>query len=391
MRNTIRGTVRSTQGRCAWIATILGVLTVFASVLTAADADTTNFKTGADLKKQLATATGISWSGVPIREGLTRLGRTHEVAVMLDRRADSSHELELECKGLPLEQVLQLIALRSDLATCTIQNVVYIGSIETVAGLSTANGRFKQHLDRLPANAKRYWETSKSAEWAEGTIPGDLVKEWFSDSSIKVINEEVLPHDLWPQISLPAMPRYVQLSLILAGFGLTCEISSDGSQARFSPIPVPAVTTQRVPLSVTTKRDELLATLKKELPTAKFRLEGSQLVFDGKPSDFAQVQKAVKGLPLDNSATVGDTPAGEKRFTLTAQRQPAGAILKAIAKEQGLTFEFPPQLLGRLKELVNIDAKNVTLAELLDQTVGPLGMKASVQGKALKVVDNPGQ
>lgn len=393
MRSTIRGSVRITQLGLTWVALAFFVFVIKATDSHAADAEAITLKSGTEFKKQLATPVGLSWSEVPLREGLSRLARAHEVAVFLDRRADPSQELAFECKSLPLEQVLQIIALKSDLAYYSLPSAVYLGKIESVSGFAAANSRLKQHLDRLSPAAKKYWSTSQAVSWPEGTIPADVLQDWFKATSIQLTNPDALPLDVWPAIQLSAMPRFEQLSLLLAGFGLTCEFSSDGKLARLSPIPVPNSTIQKFPLAVKAQGEELVANLKKELPTSKFRIEGSQLVFEGKPADFATVQKVIKGIPLGNETASNNTSSSpaDKRFTLTAQQQPAGAILRAIAKEQGLTLEIPPQLLSRLKEQVNISAKNVTLSELLEQAIGPLGLKATVEGKSLKIQDDPGK
>lgn len=393
MRSTIRGSVRITQLGLTWVALAFFVFVIRGTFSFAADAEAITLKAGTEFKKQLTTPVGLSWSEVPLREGLSRLARAHEVAVFLDRRADPSQELAFECKSLPLEQVLQIIALKSDLAYYSLPSVVYLGKIESVSGYAAANSRLKQHLDRLSPVAKKYWTTPQPANWPEGTIPADVLQDWFKATSIQLTNPDALPLDVWPAIQLPAMPRYEQLSLLLAGFGLTCEFSSDGKLARLSPIPVPNSTIQKFPLAVKAQGEELVANLKKELPTSKFRLEGSQLVFEGKPADFSTVQKVIKGIPLGNETANSNTSTSpaDKRFTLTAQQQPAGAILRAIAKEQGLTLEIPPQLISRLKEQVNISAKNVTLSELLEQAIGPLGLKATVEGKSLKIQDDPGK
>lgn len=285
----------------------------------------------------------LEWGDVPLRQRLTEFGKKYNVPIFLDRRVDPDQRMDLSAQDLPVEGVLSLAAQKLKLGTCTVGKVHYIGPKSTASRLTGVIAQRKLDLRKLPPQARTVWNKSKELQWDEAASPRDIAAALAQEAGAELENLEQIPHDVWPAYDLPAMTLTERLSLVLAGFDLTFRVSEDGSQIRVT-----------------------------QLPPDKVAASGQE-------RDSGDVPQA------GTTKTITKGPI-KKVFSMTVQKQPAGAVLSTVAKQMGKEFKFDPSLRDKLREDVSFTVKDVTLEELLAKTLTPLGLSCKVTEKTLEVI-----
>jgi hypothetical protein len=286
----------------------------------------------------------LDWGDVPLRDRLTEFGKKYGVSVFLDRRVDPDQKIELSARDLPVEGVLALAAEKLKLGTCTIGKAHYIGPKGMADVLPTLVALRKRELAQSPARAA--WNKAKELKWKEASSPRELAAALAEEAGATLENPEQIPHDLWPAYDLQAMTLTERLTLVLAGFGQTFQVSEDGGQIRVAPIP----------------QDDSLTAAK----------EGETVETLG-----AGVKKTTtKGPP-------------KKVFSMTVQKQPAGAVVNTVAKQLDKQFKYDPSLREKLREDVTFTVKDVSLDELLTKTLKPLGLSYKMTETAIEIIPLP--
>ena len=286
----------------------------------------------------------LEWAEVPLRERLTEFGKKYSAAVFLDRRVDPDQKIELSARDLPVEGVLALAAEKLKLGTCLVGKVHYIGPKGMADVLPAIVAQRKRELARSQVRAA--WNKSKELKWDEASSPRELAAALAQEAGATLENAEQIPHDVWPAYDLPAMPLTERLILVLAGFGLTFQVSEDGGQIRVTPIP----------------QDNSLTAGKK-----------GQTVETLGPG----VKKTTtKGPP-------------KKVFSMTVQKQPAGAVVSTVAKQLDRQFKYDPSLRDKLREDVSFTVKDVSLDELLTKALNPLGLSYKITETTLEIIPLP--
>lgn len=286
----------------------------------------------------------LDWAEVPLRERLTEFGKKYGVAVFLDRRIDPDQKIELSVRDQPAEGVLALAAEKLKLGSCTLGKVHYIGPKGMTSVLPALVAQRKRELAKSPARAA--WNKVKELQWAEAASPRDIAAALAQEAGLTLENPEQIPHDIWPAYELPAMPLAERFTLVLAGFGLTFQLSEDGSQIRVTPIP-----------------------------------QDTSLAAGGENETVETLGPGVK------KTTTKGPP--KKLFSMTVQKQPAGAIVNTVAKQLDKQFKYDPSLRDKLREEVNFTVKDVSLDELLTKTLKPLGLSYKITDEAVEVIPLP--
>jgi hypothetical protein len=77
--------------------------------------------------------------------------------------------------------------------------------------------------------------------------------------------------------------------------------------------------------------------------------------------------------------------AGPSEFTLTVENQPAGAIVRHIAKQLKLTLEVAPDAVEPLEKLVSVKAERLRLDDLLAAVLRDTGLRCDREDDRLRV------
>jgi hypothetical protein len=343
------------------------------------------WKTGPQFQKQLDAPLSLTWSERQLADGLRSLSQSVGVAIFLDRRIDPSQSLELTAPNEPLQLVLAKIGGQVKARVTSVGACVYLGPAQTADNLSTVAALRRGEVAALPAEAKQRLLRSQAWQWSELAEPRQLLADLARQASVTVQNPEQIPHDLWPAQSLPPLPWVDRLSLLLAGFGLTFEIGGQGTLVRLVPLPATAALEK----TYSTRGDaaDLALQLRRIVPQAAIRTETGKLHVSASQDDHDKIERLLAGQSVKTVKPVKPgTGGGEKRYTLTVENQPAGAVLKTVAGALGKELKYDEALLEKLNTNVSFTVKDVPLDELLKKTLQPLGLAYRLDEKALEVI-----
>jgi hypothetical protein len=342
-------------------------------------------QTGAAFRQALAQPVdAVSWSAKPLRGALERIVETQHVAVMLDRRIDPDQLIEFSASGLPLESLLAELAEKYGAGVSHIGSAVYIGPRETTDVLATVVQERRQQIEQLPAAAKAKLLRTSPWEWKRMTTPISLLGELETAYGVKIVGKDKMPHDLWPAVQLPPLGFAEKLSLVLAGFGVTFELSPDGGTARLVPLPKQSTLTKTYPAGANAA--QLAEQFAAQFPQAKIRAQGRDLAVEGP----YEVHDAIARLLAGERVRPPPQPApseGKKNYTLTVTNKPVGGVMIALGKQLGKEIVFDVKVERRLTNEISVSVKEVSLAELLKSVVTPAGLKYELQENKIRVFD----
>lgn len=332
------------------------------------------WRTGAELVKQLRLTASIQSSEIELKQRLDKLAEVYRVAIFLDRRVDPNQLIEFSVSDVALEELLARLAHQVGAASTRLGSIVYIGPPRTAGILSTVAAERRKELTergRSPGRAAAW-------SWLELSEPRQLLVDAARQGQWAIVNPELVPHDLWASADLPPLDLAERLTLLLAGFDLTFEVAGDG-RLRLMPMPKDLAYEQvYFPADVA----QAAATLKRDFPRLTARREGSRLIVRGGYDDHERIAPQLAGTPK----TAAKTKGGETLYTLTVERKPAGSVVSTIAKRLGKQFRYDPALREKLSQNVSLTVKDVSLEELLQQTLGGLGLSYRVTEEAIEIV-----
>jgi hypothetical protein len=181
--------------------------------------------------------------------------------------------------------------------------------------------------------------------------------------------ERAVPHDLWPAADLPPLPWPDRLSLLLAGFDLTFTV--DLTQRRVELVPYPDEPRIEKLLAVKGTATQVAADWADRFPQAEVRVAGGKLAVRARFEELEIMERVARGERVERARVV----AGPSEFTLTVENQPAGAILRHIAKQLKLTLEIAPDAVEPLEKLVSVQAERLRLEDLLAAVLRDTGLR----------------
>jgi hypothetical protein len=338
-------------------------------------AQPTAWLAGAELQRQMRAIVHLEWAEVELRDGLSKLAADQGVCLFLDRRVDPGQKVTFQAGGIPLEELLQRLALQLRLGIAQIGPVTYLGPPHTAGALPTVAALRRKEASQHPVLASR---RAESWRWEELAEPRQLLGELAASWQLSVANVDALPHDLWPACDFPPLVPSDRLTLLLAGFDLTYELPRGASELRLVPLPAEAEYEQ----AYTPRGDaaRAAANLKQKVPGITIRREGSRLIIRGKFEDHETVARLLAGQTVTRRVT------GATTYTMRVERQPAGAVVNTVATRLGKKMSFPPELREKLSQPVTFSVKDATLEQLLTEALSPLGLGFRITDEAIEVI-----
>lgn len=260
-----------------------------------------------------------------------------------------------------------------------VDSVVYVGSRPVAERLATLAALRRDDVKRLPTAARVRFSVTSAWKWEDLSTPRELLTQLADSANAKVVNIDQVPHDLWAAGNLPALPLTDRISLLLAGFDLTFEIAKDGSAIRLASIPAEVVIERRY--SPTGTLNSAATTIATAFPDVIVKKSGAQLDITGRLETHELIERMIRGEPARRT----ETTASSKRFDLRVENQPVGAIIKAIADREALQLKFDIAAQAKLQQRISIDVKQLTLDELLSETLSSLGISHRIEAGVLEL------
>ena len=274
----------------------------------------------------------VHWSSVPLSQALERLGETQKIGVFLDRRVDPSWTIEFKASLRPVGALLDELADSLGLGCCRFDSVMYIGPKHAAQALATSRTPVPALNRRVPLKIPFLSE------------PKIVLEVLANNNGMSWRNLNQLPHDLWPQRTLPPMPLFQLFDLLLVGFDVTFELEEDGKTLRIVPLRQP----------------------------------------DTVPSTVEPVQDETKP-----SATALPVPLSRRRFTLTITDQELDGVLRSLTERINLKLEIDEASLAKknvtLRQRISFEVKNATVGELFRSALSPLKLEFTIRGDTIRV------
>lgn len=368
---------------------LMGVLTAqFLLLGSLAQAqETIDWRTEADLEKQLQSTFDLTWEEVPLRDGLMRLAQTQRVAIFLDRRVDPDQTITMKFSNERLELGLQRIAAELGIGMSRVGDVIYLGPEETASRLPTV-----AELQAQFAKSSGYPEAVKLLDrkrygWPKLSTPEEILTDVAVSSGMRWNNlEVVIKHDLWPAVDFPAMKTTEYLTLILAGYHASYRFNKtdDGVELQLIPIPEELSLTRVYPYAG--NHDEAIEKITQLFPEAKVQSDGKRkLAVTGPQQVQDQVAKLLRGGTARNTVV---TP-GDKRYTLKIEQLPLGPVLNALEQQLGMEFEVPDDMEQALTQRISFSVKTVDVKGLLDAVFEGTDLTYEIQEKKIVISKKP--
>jgi hypothetical protein len=357
---------------------------VFALVFTSvhpAMAQSSAVLSGSEFLEQLRQPSGIAWSDMPLRLAIETLGRDQQIGVMLDRRTDPGRLISLNVAPQPLEHLLTTLARQTGLGVCYVDAVAYFGPTETTQILATVAAMRRREAEQLPREAAHRCTRVNSLRWPMLAVPRELITELAGEARLDIVNADLVPHDLWPAVALPPLPWADRMTLVLAGFGLTFEFTSEGAAIRLTPMPKTAAIVQTYPGKG--HAQENARRIAAGFPEAQVTVEGDQLRIAGPWEVHRAVEELMQGKRVSRRQ-----PSNTQRrtvYTLQVENEPVGGVILALAKQLNLKVEISTVTEGKLEERISFHVTDVTRDELLQAVLAPVNLRFRVTGGELQV------
>lgn len=368
--------------------------------------------TAAARRKTLQTPVGqVSWAHAPVKAALTKFTRSHNLALVIDRRMNPELTINRTCRGAAIPLILRdaLGSLEaptrmtphpeSAFALSQIGDVLYIGPAEYARKLQTV---LSLQEDKIPAAAKKSWSRKSALTWPELAQPRDILQKIAKKYQVKITNLKTVPHDLWQANSLPEMTLTEQLTLILGQFGLTYAFDpkdTSGKTLEIRPLEPAEITVRQ---AYPANRQPRLDTVREIFPEAEISESGGKISISG-PVEVHRFMQAeslkavtlnVGGFPKDQAAEKAEAALADVRFTGKIEG-PFLAIMKRLCEDNHMQLLTDQETLsaGGVSENLIIHASpvNRTLEELLRDVAGVANCTIKITGNQVRILPKAGE
>ncbi|MFI4874454.1 MAG: hypothetical protein ACIALR_03925 [Blastopirellula sp. JB062] len=342
-----------------------------------------DWNTGVAFEKRLETRVDLHWEEVPLSDALDRLAKSQEIAFFLDRRINPDQLISISAKETPLDLVIQMLAQKASAGSCQVGSAVYIGPPDTAEKLATVAAVQTDFARQSRDGVVHALFEKEAVSWPELTEPRRLLTKLAERNRLSFGNlEAAVPHDLWRAGELPEMAVSESLTLLLAGFGATYRFSEDASgepQLQLIPLPEDPRLTRRISFRGNAK--EAATKITTEFPKLTVSTQPGALILTGKAEEITLAGEMLRGETIRRTNV---TP-GEKRYTLTVEQQPLGAVLNSLAKSLSLELEVADEAQSALHQRISFSVDKVDVPRLLEAVFAETTLRYEKDEQTLKV------
>jgi len=322
------------------------------------------------------------WENKALRLGVNELGRTHGIDVWLDRRLDPQQEISLrfpaESAPPTLYGALMSIAKLAGAAVGMIENIAYIGPIESVARVQCAAVVLYDRMHRFSGDRS---PMAPPLEWADISSYNDILAQIAQGSGWSIAGR--LPHDLlhagrWNSPATLA----TQLTLLLAGFDMTAEPTGPralrlvplGKNTEWQTIYQPSelVGTRLSPTAI--------QQLQRRFPSARAVQQPSGWHVSG-PTDFHLALMTPPPPQLNANASRWQ----RMRWTFQVKNKPAKVVLDSLSTSIGFDTHWSSTALEKGNQTISFEVANADLDTLLQAFARASGLQVIRQGSVVQI------
>lgn len=337
------------------------------------------------------------WGSIELRSVLMRIQKDREVAVLLDRRVDPNATYEVRFTGEQLRDAFARLAQLADAGVSLPENVVYIGPAESAHWLLTAieQGETALASAELKIPERRQFDlcARKTVPWQDLTEPREILQQIASLYQLTIEGLDDVPYDLWAAGTLPSVSAAEALTLVTIQLDLRWEWQPGGREIRLLPWRPPALLERRYRPRGKNVQDAAKVWAE-ELADAEVHVEGAEIVVKGRTEDqrLARVLRTTGTLPRRTVPAANTAALRNRRYTLTAVRLPASAILKELEKS-GATFVYDAAALQAagvsLDQPVTLEVSQVDADAFFKTLFDPLNIAFAIDDRTVTLSPKP--
>lgn len=366
-----------TLGRILATATML-TCTIIQTVQAQTTPQDRDFLTGVAFQQRLQGPVTSQWK-LPLRDLVYSLESNFQICIFLDRRIDPQQTISLQVENTSLEQTLRRLALTAKADLCFIRDVVYLGPTPTCHLLATVAEIHAQNLRATAATGSRAVLTKPvSLQWQRLAQPRTILTQEATRAQLAFSNPEAIPYDLWNAGSLAQLPFAHRTTILLAGFNKTFQFIDDQTMLVIE-FPSQASLQKIIQRKISPAN---LAKVKTQFPKLELQVRPEGISVQGRWEDIAEFEKLLAG---GKSTITKPATTGMQVYTLTVENQSTQAILQAVAQQSDLKIQATAAAKARWTKLISIEAKQLTLEQLLTQIVAPAMLAYEIKDSILTV------
>ncbi len=355
-------------------------------------ASESSWLTGRTLQTRLDTVVPKQfWAGVrqaPLRKAIQTIAATQRVAILVDRRVDPDHPLDLSLSDMTVGDLLHRIAEDRGLGLTRLGSVTYLGPPDVAARLRTLALLRHDDVARLPEEAEEALSRAEPLAWDDFATPHELLRRLADSAGVRLDGLDQVPHDLWAAADLPALSWVDRFTLIAVQFDLTFRIDSDGRSVQLVPIPDRVAIVRRYPGG---KDPSQLAQRWSQLvPDSQIKVAGEDVFVRGLVEDHERLKATPRTTFRKPPKRSSSAARQAVRFSVENAKGPLDRLVAELAQKLQVEVRIDRDALAEAgistSQEVSFSVREATVDELFEAVLRPAGCTFRREGKTLVVV-----
>ncbi len=373
---------------CQWVTSICLLVGAVGTVQSAEN----HWLSGAALHERLQQPTSVYFSRLPLREALQSISRSHNVALLLDRRIDPDQPLDVAIQDTPLVEAIAQVAREAGAEVAWIGPIGYVGPPQATGRVRTVAEIHRQQASKIGGSLKSALLAAAPVQWNDFATPRRLLEQAAEQAGVSLDGLERVPHDLWAGTDLPPVALTDRLTLILIQFDLGFVVRAKSRTLELVPLPERVQLVQRFPGKAPLARHA--TQWRSMLPNCEIEAAGRDLVVRGRLEDLERLQELMQGSSTKRTRTASPAPAARsqlarKRFTVRRAQGPLEDMLRELASGLGMELRIDRAAFEAagiaLDRPVSFSVENATFDELFRAVLDPVGCTYRRSGNVIEV------
>lgn len=337
----------------------------------------------------------MQWNHTSLRAALTRFAAAHDVTIFLDRRVDPSRPVTFQEQAPSVHLLLEKLADQFQLDYTAFGPIGWLGPEGSADELHLVAALQRKELEKLPPALAQALKRKQAFSWQRFATPREILQSLAQEADLTWNHASAIPHDLWPEVSLPPMSLYERLVLVLFGFDATYVVESEEREIAMVLLKGDRTITHALPIQRTAPREEW----KEQAPDCEFAAREGRLYIRGPFRQVARVEGAIRESSRsrrsgNDTSPTPQIPIENRRFTIRIVKQPFRAVMETLSEKMQLELIFPASSLRDAdidpEMLVSFEVDQATAEELFDALIVPTGCRFELNAETLRIIPPDG-
>lgn len=352
--------------------------------------------TGHDFRAALAAPVTATWSDVPAKLLLERLGENQRTAFLLDCRIDPTTPIRLTIVDEPFEGAVTKISGLLDAGWSRVGNLIYLGPQDQSRWIRTVIAQRDAELtgpdSTIPEPRQFDLLRRQTLQWDDLTSPAEILEQIASRFQLRIDHPDRMRYDLWRGGTIPLATAPEAVTLVLLPMGLDFRWRDDGQAIELVPYADPPLQRKRYRPAPGKTAQATRQSWLDQWPHLGIDIDGSDLVVAGRDEDHELLQQGKLRTPAPSTNKGGPTPLRRRQFTLKAENVPIRAILAELEKT-GITIEYDRAAFAEagvdLRTLVSVEVQQADADAFLKDVLRPVPVTFTINDRTVTLQLRP--